>query len=155
MASLILTALFAVTVLISAIYGLLRGLNKSVIRLITIVVAAALTFLVAGPITTAIVENITIEGQTLGEMILGAVSQMDIVGPMLETLPLLSQALLVAPAFVLAIPVFPVVFYVLKFITWIIFLFVQKPLRKLIFKDSCDKEVERQKPSGSRICCPD
>ena len=54
MASLILTALFAVTVLISAIYGLIRGLNKSVIRLITIVVAAALTFLVAGPITTAI-----------------------------------------------------------------------------------------------------
>ena len=87
MASLILTALFAVTVLISAIYGLIRGLNKSVIRLITIVVAAALTFLVAGPITTAIVENITIEGQTLGEMILGGVNQMDMVGPMLETMP--------------------------------------------------------------------
>ena len=151
MASLILTALFAVTVLISAIYGLIRGLNKSVIRLITIVVAAALTFLVAGPITTVIVENVTIEGQTLGEMILGAVSQMDMVGPMLETMPLLSQALLVAPAFALAIPVFPVVFYVLKFITWIIFLFVQKPLRKLIFKDSCDKEIERQKPTGIRV----
>jgi hypothetical protein len=151
MASLILTALFAVTVLISAIYGLIRGLNKSVIRIMTLVVAAELTFVIAGPITTAIVENITIEGQTLGEMILGAVGQMEMAGPILESMPLLRQALLVAPAFVLSIPVFPVVFYVLKFITWIIFLFVQKPLRKLIFKDSCDKQVERQKPTGIRV----
>ena len=147
----ILTALFALTVLISAIYGLVRGLNKSVIRLITIVVAAVLTFLVAGPVTNAILDNITIEGQTLGEMIHTAVSEMEMVGPMLESMPLLYEALLVLPAFVLAIPVFPVVFYVLKFITWIVFLFVQKPLRKLIFKDSCDKKIERQKPTGIRV----
>ena len=150
-ASIALTALFALTVLVSALFGLVRGLNKSVIRIITMVLAAILTFVIAGPVTTAIIENITIEGQTLGQLILSEVSKMDMVGPMLETMPLLSQALLVAPAFVLAIPVFPVVFYVLKFITWIIFLFVQKPLRKLIFKDSCDKEVERQKPMGIRV----
>ena len=44
MASLILTALFAVTVLISALYGLIRGLNKSVVRIITVVPAILLTF---------------------------------------------------------------------------------------------------------------
>ena len=151
MASLALTALFALTVLISAIYGLIRGLNKSVIRFITMVVAAALTFLVAGPVTNVILANIIIEGQTLGQLIFNEVSNIDMIGPMLESMPMLGQALLVAPAFVLAIPVFPVVFYVLKFITWIIFLFVNKPLRKLIFKDSCDKEVERQKPMGIRV----
>ena len=151
MASLILLALFAVTVLISALFGLVRGLNKSVIRIITVIVAAALTFVIAGPVTTAITENIIIEGQTLGQLIFNEVSKMDMVGSMLQTMPLLGQAIVVAPAFVLSIVVFPVVFYVLKFITWIIFLFVQKPLRKLIFKDSCDKKIERQKPMGIRV----
>ena len=151
MASLILTALFAVTVLISALYGLIRGLNKSVVRIITVVPAILLTFVIAGPVSTAIVQNVTIQGQPLGEMILNAVRQMEGAGPVLDSMPLLSQALLVAPAFALSIVMFPVVFYVLKFITWIIFLFVQKPLRKLIFKDSCDKEVERQKPTGIRV----
>ena len=151
MASLIFTALFAWTLLVSALFGLIRGLNKSVIRLITVVVAAALTFLVAGPVTNVILANVIIEGQTLGQLIYNEVSNMDMIGPMLETMPLLGQAVLVAPAFVLAIPMFPVVFYLLKFITWIVFLFIQKPLRKLIFKDSCDQEVERQKPAGIRV----
>ena len=148
--SIVLPALFALTVLISALFGLVRGLNKSVIRMITLVLAAILTFVIAGPITTAILESITIEGQTIAQMITAAVSQMEM-GAIVESIPMLGQAILAAPAFVLAIPVFPVVFHVLKFITWIVFLFVQKPLRKLIFKDSCDKEVERQKPMGIRV----
>ena len=148
--SIVLPALFALTVLISALFGLVRGLNKSVIRMITLVLAAILTFVVAGPITTAILESITIEGQTIAQMITAAVSQMEM-GAIVESIPMLGQAILAAPAFVLSILVFPVVFHVLKFITWIVFLFVQKPLRKLIFKDSCDKEVERQKPMGIRV----
>ena len=151
MASLILTALFAVTVLFGALVGLIRGLNKAVIRIMTLALAILLTFVIAGPVTTAIAQNVTIEGQTLGEMILAAVGQDEMVAAILDSMPLLRQALLVAPAFVMSIVVFPVVFFVLKFITWIVFLFVQKPLRKLIFKDSCDKEVERQKPTGIRV----
>jgi hypothetical protein len=151
MASLILTALFAVTVLFGALVGLIRGLNKAVIRIMTLVLAILLTFVIAGPVTTAIAQNVTIQGQTLGEMILASVGQDDMVAAILDSMPLLRQALLVAPAFVISIVVFPVVFFVLKFITWIVFLFVQKPLRKLIFKDSCDKEVERQKPAGIRV----
>lgn len=148
--SIVLPALFALTVLISALFGLVRGLNKSVIRMITLVLAAILTFVIAGPITTAILESITIEGQTIAQMIMAAVSQMEM-DAVVESIPMLGQAILAVPAFVLSILVFPVVFHVLKFITWIVFLFVQKPLRKLIFKDSCDKEVERQKPMGIRV----
>ena len=60
MGTLVLTCLFAVTVLISAIIGLVRGFNKSVIRIMILAVAAALTFLVAGPITKLIADSIGI-----------------------------------------------------------------------------------------------
>ena len=38
---------FAVVVVVSAIIGLVRGLNKSVIRIMLLAVAAILTFLIA------------------------------------------------------------------------------------------------------------
>ena len=62
--------LFAVIVLISAIVGLVRGLNKSVIRIMLLAVAAILTFLIAGPIAKAIVQNIMIEGVTLQQLLM-------------------------------------------------------------------------------------
>ena len=61
MGTLILICLFVVTVLISAVIGLIRGLNKSVVRIMILAVAAALTFLVAGPITKLIAGSITVE----------------------------------------------------------------------------------------------
>ncbi|MBR4971507.1 MAG: CvpA family protein [Oscillospiraceae bacterium] len=141
---------FAVIVGFGAIVGLIRGLSKATIRLITLVLAAAVTFVIAGPITNALAQNIIIEGQTLGEMMLEALRDADMLASMLDAAPLLQEAILVLPAFGLAIVVFPVVFLLLKFLTWILFLFVQKPLRKLIFRDNCDQEEAAMQPAGVR-----
>ena len=135
MVTLIFSILFAVTLLIGAIFGLVRGMNKALVRLMTLVLAVILTFIIAGPITTSILENVTIGGQTVSQMILSALGEEGMLADVMATVPLIKDAILSAPAFVLAIVVFPVVFLVLKFITWIVFLFVQKPLRKLIFRE--------------------
>ena len=143
--------LFAVVVVISAIVGLVRGLNKSVIRIMLLAVAAILTFFIAGPIAKAIVQNITIEGLTLNQLLLDALQSSDGFAGILTKVPALQELLMTLPAFAAAIVVFPVVFMLLSFISWIVFLFVQKPLRKLIFKDSCQKEDEAAQPKGVRI----
>ena len=143
--------LFAVIVLISAIVGLVRGLNKSVIRIMLLAVAAILTFLIAGPIAKAIVQNIMIEGVTLQQLLMEALQSSDGFAGILTKVPALQELLMTLPAFAAAIVVFPVVFMLLSFISWIVFLFVQKPLRKLIFKDSCQKEDEAAQPKGVRV----
>lgn len=145
------TILFAVFVAISALFGLVRGLNKAVIRLITLVLAVILTFVIAGPITTQIAQSVKIDGLTLGEMIAEALGSTDMFYDIFEAVPLVREVVVEVPAFVISIVVFPVVFLVLKFITWIVFLCVQKPLRKLIFKDSCNKEEAAMAPKGVRV----
>ena len=130
MATLILIALFAVTVAIGAIVGLVRGLNKSVIRLITFTVAMILTFLVAAPITNAVVSNLGLES-----LLLSGLEGSDITA-LLETVPQLAGMLTALPGLVVGIVMFPVIFVVLNFISWIVFLCIQKPLRKAIFHET-------------------
>lgn len=148
MVTLGVTILFAVIVAISAIVGLIRGLHKSVIRLMLLVLAVILTFVIAGPVTTALAQNIMLEGQTLGEIILESISGSDMMSGLFATVPLMQEAIRVIPAFVLGIVVFPVVFLLLRFVSWIVFLFVQKPLRKLIFKEGRNQEEGTPAPAG-------
>jgi len=147
----VLLALFVPIILINAIVGLVRGLNKSVVRLMFIVAAALLTYLIAGPIATAVANSITMEGKNLGELILAGINADGSMDAIFAAAPLLLELVMVLPAFVIGIVIFPVVFYTLKVITWIVFLFVQKPLRKLIFKDSCDKEEYKEQPKNKRL----
>lgn len=151
MVTLIFTIAFAVTVAFGAVVGLVRGMSKSVIRLVVLALAAILTFVIAGPVTTLVAQNIQIEGATLGQLVLNEIRSEATVAAILDAAPLLQQAILVAPAFILSLVMFPLVFCVLSFISWIVFLFVQKPLRKLIFKDSCNKEEAAAKPMGLRV----
>jgi uncharacterized membrane protein required for colicin V production len=151
MTTLGLTILFAVIVAFGALVGLCRGLNKSVIRLMTLVLAVLLTFLVAAPVTRAIAENVKIEGLTLGEMVLESIAGDAMIAGILNAAPLMKEAILVAPAFAMGIVVFPVAFLLLRFITWIVILFVQKPLRKVIFKDNCNKAEYKAQPKGMRM----
>lgn len=151
MVILILTILFAAIVAISALVGLVRGLNKSVIRLMTLVLAVILTFIIAGPVTANAVASFHIDGQTLGEILLESLRSTEMVGDILDAAPLMQEAILVMPAFVIAIVVFPVVFFLLSFVSWIVFLCVQKPLRRLIFKDSGHKQDAAAQPMGVRV----
>lgn len=151
MVTLVLTILFAAIVAISALVGLARGLNKSVIRLMTLILAVILTFIIAGPVTTNAVASIQIDGQTLGETLLASLRSTEMVGDILDAAPLMQEAILVMPAFVIAIVVFPMVFFLLSFVSWIVFLCVQRPLRRLIFKDSCRKQDAAAQPMGVRV----
>ncbi len=136
MTTLILTLLFVAIVAISALVGFVRGLSKSVIRIMTLILAIVFTFVLSGPLTALVADSIVIQGQTLGEMILESLSSTELMANILEAAPLMREAILVAPAFVIAIVIFPVAFLLLSFVSWIIFLCVQKPLRKLIFRES-------------------
>ena len=149
MLALILTLFFAVMVALGAIVGLIRGVKKATVRLITLVVAVILTFIFAGPITHLVAQNVRIEGQTLGEMILASAQEMEMVGDILAAAPLLREAILATPAFVLSIVVFPVVFILVSFVSWIVFLIVHWPLRRLIFREG--KDGEGSPSFGARI----
>lgn len=145
MVSLVLLGIFLFFVAFSAFVGLIRGMNKSVIRLITLAVAMILTFFVSAITTNLVAANLLIEGQTLGELVLGMLSEEEAVVAFLESAPLLKEAILVAPAFAMAIVIFPVVFFLLSFISWIVFRCIQKPLRKRMFKETFPKTKEEKK----------
>lgn len=133
MFTMIFTILFFVTVLWGAIVGLIRGMEKATVRLITLLLAAVLTFVVAGPVADMIVQNIRLDGATLGETLLESMMGVEMLGRIIEAAPLMQEAILVAPTFVIAIPLLPLVFLVLKFISWILHLIIRKPLCKLFF----------------------
>ncbi len=135
MTSLILTLVMAVIVVFSALVGLVRGFSKTVVRLITLALAIVATFIVSGIVTDTIAELAIIEGQTLGQFVLGSINGDEMVTRILESAPLLEEAILVAPSFVIGFVVFPVVFLLLSFVSWILFLILSKPLRRLFFKE--------------------
>ena len=144
-ASFILLCVFLVFVAFGAFVGFVRGMNKSVIRLITLAVAMVLTFFAAALTTNLVADKLLIEGQTLGELILNELSSEEMLVGFLESAPLLKEAILVAPAFAMAIVIFPVMFLLLKFISWIVFCCIQKSLRKKMFKEQFPKNKQEKK----------
>ena len=145
MTQLILSGLFIFIVAISALVGLIRGMNKSIIRIITFAFAIILTFCISVPVTNLIADNVLIEGQTLGELLLETIRSEETVAGILNEAPLLEAAILVLPAFAIAILVFPLVFFLLSFISWIVFLCIQKPLRRAMFKETFEKRTKNKK----------
>ena len=150
MASLGLWILFLLFVVTGAVFGVIRELNKSVVRLMLMAVAMIITFFVAGPVTRLLVGCISINGETLGQMLMNSMQNGDMAS-ILESSPLFQSIILALPAFAVSIVVFPLIFMILSFISWIVFLFVKKPLCKLIFKDNCNKEENAAKPKKIRV----
>ena len=145
MVSLVLLCVFLFFVAFSAFVGFVRGMNKSVIRLITLAFAMVLTFFASALTTNLIAKNLLIEGQTLGELVLGMISSEEMIVSFLEAAPLLKEAILVAPAFAIAIVIFPVMFLILSFISWIVFCCIQKSLRRKMFKEQFPKNRQEKK----------
>ena len=137
--SIVLLCLFLLCVVISAVVGLVRGMNKSLIRFGTFLFAVILTFFVSGLVTNLVAENVIIKGQTLGELLLNTITENEIAAGIFAASPLLQEAILTVPAFAIAIVAFPLVFILLSFITWIVYLCIQRPLRKAIFKETFGK----------------
>lgn len=152
MTPLILTLLFVLIVAVSALVGFVRGLNKSVIRIMTLVLAIVLTFVIAAPVANLIAESVQIQGGTLGEFVLSMLQgKNEMLDGILESAPLLEEAILTAPTFIIGFVLFPVAFLLLSFISWIVFLCIQKPLRKLIFKDNGEKHPSAKVRVGKKF----
>ena len=151
MAGWILFGIFALIVAINAAVCAVKGLNKSVIRLMFVVLAVVLTFLVAAPVTTLITNSITVDGDTLGELLLDSINTDDAVEIYFDTVPLLKEMILVIPALAVGLVVFPLVFGLFSLVAWIACRFAQEPLRKLIFKENRTREEEKQLPKKQRM----
>ena len=151
MANWILFGLFGVIVLINALVGLVRGLNKSMVRLMMVLLSVGLTYLIAGPVTRLIANSVMVEGQTLGDMLLASINADGSKDMIFATAPLLPELIKVVPAFVIALVVFPVVYGVVKFTSWIAYLIAQKHIRKLIFKESRTKAEYKELPKKKRV----
>ena len=145
MTPLILTLLFAVIVVFSALVGFCRGFSKTVVRLITLAIAIVATFFVSGAVTNTVAELAIIEGKTLGQFVLGNLNGIEMLDRILASAPLLEEAILVAPSFVIGFVIFPVAFLLLSFVSWILFLILSKPLRRLFFKEKGKVKVRAGK----------
>ena len=145
MTPLILSLVFVVIVAFSALVGFARGFSKTVVRLITLAIAIVATFILSGVITNVIAEKVMIEGLTLGELVLSSIKGEEMIDGILASAPLLEEAILVAPEFVIGFVVFPVAFLLLSFISWILFLILSRPLRRLFFKEKGKVKVRAGK----------
>ena len=130
MVQLIFLVLFLFIVAICALAGLIRGINKTIVRLITFVLAIILSFFLSVPLTNFISNNVVIKGQTLGEMLLESVRSEETIAGILNETPLFEEAIRVSPAFVMAIVILPLIFLFCNFISWVIFRYIQKPFSK-------------------------
>lgn len=133
-----LTILFVLAIVIGAVFGLVRGLRKSTVRLMFLVPAALISFLVAKPLAVLLDG-----GLPLGELLTDSLKS----SQMFAQSALLQDAAETLPVFLLAVVTLPVVFLLLEFITWIVFLFVGKKLVTLIFKDGTALE----RPGGAGV----
>lgn len=133
-----LTILFVLALVIGAIFGLVRGLRKSTVRLMFLVPAAIISFLVAKPVAVLLCG-----GLPLGELLTEGLKSSELFAQSV----LLLDAAATLPVFLLAVVTLPVVFLLLEFITWIVFLFVGKKLVTLIFKDGTALE----RPGGAGV----
>lgn len=140
MAVTVLTILFLLTLAINALAGLTRGMSKSLIRFVTLLPAVILSFVLTPPITAAIAGENGLGGKLM-PMVTEWINNSDL-AVVFRTAPLLWDTLAAIPAFLIAILFLPLIFFALCFVTWILYLLIQKPLRRLIFREQFDEEGE-------------
>lgn len=140
--------MFALFLILGVLYGLKRGLTKSVIRIITVVICCVLVIFVCGPITSAILTaDLSKAGMMIGDVpltsiqdtVVSYISQISIVGELLKTSPTLLAVVNALPAVLVNLILFVVLFFILKGITYIIDIV----LNKIIIKKDSDKPIRR------------
>ena len=133
---LIMTAVFAVYLLVCVVWARLRGVTRSRIRMITVVASAILAF-----IATLIVKSSLVNGSlrstlysAIGEEGMKAISELTAISPVLEEIVLKTGGALVAPL------LYFVFFLVFCLITWVLYFIVTLALVVVIHR----KEKERK-----------
>ena len=119
-------AISGALLLFGVLLGLWRGFAKSLVRLLTIVACAAISYLIASPLTGAFsgIIKSTIEGQALGSFDLGEA---------LGVSPTLTEIIMKLPAAFITPIVFMVLFCVLSIIFFIVYKIVSKIVKLFTF----------------------
>lgn len=110
LASIIVVALTAVVLIFSTLVGMFRGRNRSILRLVLVLLCGVGAFLLREVFVNLLL-NLEIGGESLGTTITNAVSELP------EEVVVLMTSLL---GVVLSLVVYLVVFYLLRLITWAI-----------------------------------
>lgn len=147
MASGIIYALFGFFIVLGVLFGLKRGLVKSVIRFITVLVTCVLVIFLCQPITGAILSaDLSSAGLMIGEIpvttiqdtIVNYISQISVVAQLVQTSPTMLALIKAVPAILVNLILFILLFFIAKgilyFVDVIINKFVvnkEKPKRRL------------------------
>lgn len=131
---------FALMVIVGFLYGLKRGLIKSAIRIIAVLVSCVVVVFLTEPITNAILNlDISSAGLELGgvsvstvnDTIINFLSQISVVAELISASPTIKAVISAVPKVLVNIIMFIVVFYLIKAITYFICIIINKiALRK-------------------------
>lgn len=148
----IITIIFLSLIFIGMALGMLRGFTKSWIRLIIIVASAVISYFVAGAIGGAIAKiniasmGVVIAGETattVSKAVELALKSVSIIGELVQSSPTIASVITVLPIAIINLVMFDIIFFLINFLSWIIYLIVfaivgkkrngeEKPKRKLL-----------------------
>lgn len=112
------------------VFGWVRGYQKSLTRLLIVLIVAVIAFFVTPAITNAVLQfnlakyNVTVGGQavaTVKDYIIAQISQIEQVGELMESSATLREFVTALPAMLVNVILFTVVFFLLKWISMVIY----------------------------------
>ena len=126
----LVTSLFLIFVIIGFICGWVRGVSKSLTRLIIVVIVAVLSFFIVPAITKALLEmdisrlNIVlgdVKVLTVQDFITDMLRQIPVVEDIIESSPTFETVIQIAPQVIVNVILFIVAFFLMKWISMIIY----------------------------------
>lgn len=144
----VIYGMFAFFLICGALLGLKRGLVKSVIRIITVLLCCVLVVFVCGPITTAILTaDLSSVGVMIGDVpltsiqdtIINYISQISIVGELLKTSPTLMALVNALPSVIVNLFLFVLLFFILKSIAYVL----DAIINRVVIKKDSDAPIRR------------
>ena len=112
------------------VFGWVRGYQKSLTRFIMVLVVAVIAFFVAPALTNSVLMfnltkyNVTVGSKTVSnvkELIIEYISQIDKVRELMQSSPTMKEFVTALPAMLVNVVLFTVVFFILKYISMIIY----------------------------------
>jgi len=126
----IVSSLFLIFVIAGFVFGWFRGMNKSLTRLILVLIVGVLSFFVVPPLTKSLLEldisklNIVlgdVHVMTAQDLITDLLRQIPIVEDIIEASPTFETVIEVAPQIILNVLLFVIFFFILKWVSMIIY----------------------------------
>lgn len=135
----VLYATFAFFLIIGFLYGLKRGLVKSIIRILGVIVACTLVVFITEPIADALLNlDISSSGlevggitvSTINDTIIAYLSKISVVAELISASPTIKAVISAVPKILVNMVLFIIVFYLIKAISYILCAIINKLVLK-------------------------